>query len=161
MIHIGEKMALHLSASNGSNGSSEKSPAQDTNNEITPPKLPPRTNAIDNESIQDLLKNQQANFRKLYEKFMNEAKSGDAVYIFPKKWFATYFNTDTITKDDDSTSNEECLKAFFEAPYLPEDVNQITYLEYLKSDLLIPMGYDLMAEIFNFYGFNGTWIEVS
>lgn len=159
MIHIGEKMALHLSASNGSNGSSEKSPTQDTNNEITPPKLPPRTNAIDNESIQDLLKNQQANFRKLYEKFMNEAKSGDAVYIFPKKWFATYFNTDTITKDDDSTSNEECLKAFFEAPYLPEDVNQITYLEYLKSDLLIPMGYDLMAEIFNFYGFNGTWIE--
>lgn len=159
MIHIGEKMALHVSASNGSDSSSKKSASLETKNTITPPNVPPRTNNDKQLTIQELLKDQQTKFQKLYELFMEDAKSGDAVYIFPRKWFSIFFKTESITKDDDTISNEEFLKAYFGAPYLPEEINQMNYLNFLEGDVLIPMGYDLMAEIFNFYGFNGAWIE--
>ena len=97
-------MASHLPASNDSDSSSKSSASLETRSPI-PPNVPPRTNNDNELTIQELFENQKAKFQKLYELFMEDAKSGDAVYIFPRKWFSTFFKTESITKDDDSVSN--------------------------------------------------------
>lgn len=150
-------MATHLSASTNSECSSRETPTQEEN--ITPPKLPERQPILEEVSIQEYFHNQKTKFQRLYEKFIEEGKSGDAVYIFPKAWFTTYFKTDTISKDNDSLSNEQVLKLYFKAPQLPPYIDQSNYLSYIESDVLMPMGFDLMTEIFNFYGFEGKFIE--
>lgn len=157
MIHIGDKMASHLSASTKSESSNKETPTQEEN--LIPPKLPARKTLSDEISIEEYFKNQQLTFQELYEKFIQEGKSGDAVYIFPKAWFTAFFKTDKIEKDNESFTNEQFLKLYFRAPKLPEYIDQSNYLTYLKSDILMPMGYELMTEIFNFYGFEGKFIE--
>lgn len=157
MIHIGEKMASHLSASTNSESSTKETLTQEEN--ITPPELPERAPISNEVSIQEYFQNQKTKFQKLYEKFIEEGKSGDAVYIFPKTWFISYFKTDTIDKDNESFSNEQALKLYFKAPQLPQYIDQSNYLTYIESDVLMPMGFDLMTEIFNFYGFEGKFIE--
>ncbi|CAI8499225.1 unnamed protein product [Hanseniaspora opuntiae] len=150
-------MASHLSASTNSESSTKETLTQEEN--ITPPELPERAPISNEVSIQEYFQNQKTKFQKLYEKFIEEGKSGDAVYIFPKTWFISYFKTDTIDKDNESFSNEQALKLYFKAPQLPQYIDQSNYLTYIESDVLMPMGFDLMTEIFNFYGFEGKFIE--
>lgn len=63
MIHIGEKMASHLSASTNSDSSTKETLTKEEN--ITPPELPERAPISNEVSIQEYFQNQKTKVPKV------------------------------------------------------------------------------------------------